>query len=189
MKVRHRIVITGNQCLKTLVLTLVFLLILSSLAFGEVRLKDVVVIKDQREIQLSGLGLVTGLDGTGDTKTTQFTIRMIGNMMRNFGAMNFNSQKGIMIKGSDYLEDITKEDLSQFDAIILYDYFYRTEHDFKERPEEPWEALDEFVKNGGKLFIDTGARGKEGDSNDLPAVFPISASRKGSLGMGRAPHR
>ena len=85
MKVRRGIVITGNQCLKTLVFTLGFLLLLSSLTFGEVRLKDVVVIKDQREIQLRGLGLITGLDGTGDTKTTQFTIRMIGNMMRNFG--------------------------------------------------------------------------------------------------------
>ncbi len=64
--------------------TIVFFMLVSS-ASGEVRLKDIAIIKDQREIQLKGLGLVTGLDGTGDTKTTQFTVRMIGNMMRLWG--------------------------------------------------------------------------------------------------------
>jgi flagellar P-ring protein FlgI len=54
-------------------------------AESEVRLKDVAFIKDQSEIQLKGLGIVTGLNGTGDGKNTQFTIRMIGNMMRNMG--------------------------------------------------------------------------------------------------------
>ena len=53
-------------------------------AEAQVRLKDIALIKDQREIQLKGLGLITGLNGTGDGKNTQFTIRMIGNMMRNF---------------------------------------------------------------------------------------------------------
>ncbi len=65
--------------------TVLAMLMLISSAAAEVRLKDVVLIKDQREIQLKGVGLVTGLNGTGDTKTTQFTIRMIGNMMKKFG--------------------------------------------------------------------------------------------------------
>ena len=52
---------------------------------AQVRLKDICLVKDQREIQLKGLGLVTGLDGTGDGKNTQFTVRMIANMMTNFG--------------------------------------------------------------------------------------------------------
>ncbi|MFC1485804.1 flagellar basal body P-ring protein FlgI [Candidatus Latescibacterota bacterium] len=56
----------------------------AAVAQAQVRLKDIALIKDQREIQLKGLGLITGLDGTGDGKNTQFTIRMIGNMMRNF---------------------------------------------------------------------------------------------------------
>jgi len=85
MKVKHKIYFMIKQCSKTFLFVLIFVLIPGSLAFGEVRIKDVVLIKDQREIQLKGLGLVTGLNGTGDTKTTQFTIRMIGNMMRNFG--------------------------------------------------------------------------------------------------------
>ena len=60
---------------------LLFLLIVSY-ASADVRLKDVAYIKDQSEIQLKGPGLVMGLNGTGDGKNTQFTIRMIGNMMR-----------------------------------------------------------------------------------------------------------
>ncbi|MCE5249629.1 flagellar basal body P-ring protein FlgI [bacterium] len=52
---------------------------------AQVRLKDVAIIKDQREIQLLGYGLVVGLDGTGDGKNTQFTIRTIGNMLKRMG--------------------------------------------------------------------------------------------------------
>ena len=69
----------------TFILGVVVFFMLVSSASGEVRLKDIAIIKDQRKIQLKGLGLVTGLNGTGDTKTTQFTIRMIGNMMRLWG--------------------------------------------------------------------------------------------------------
>lgn len=51
-------------------------------AQADVRLKDIAFIKDQRMIQIKGVGLMTGLNGTGDGKNTQFTIRMISNMMR-----------------------------------------------------------------------------------------------------------
>jgi len=58
---------------------------LADAAFAAVRLKDVARVRDQHEIQLHGLGLVVGLGGTGDNRNTQFTIRMIGNMMRKKG--------------------------------------------------------------------------------------------------------
>ena len=53
--------------------------------FAEVRLKDVAFIKDQKATTLTGYGLVTGLNGSGDGKNTQFTVRMVGNMMKNMG--------------------------------------------------------------------------------------------------------
>ena len=56
-----------------------------SVLSAAVRLKDVAIIKDQRETQLIGYGLVVGLDGTGDGKNTQFTIRSVGNMMKRMG--------------------------------------------------------------------------------------------------------
>ena len=55
MKLKHGIFFMFKQCLKTFVFAMVFVLISDYLAFGEVRLKDVVLIKDQREIQLIGL--------------------------------------------------------------------------------------------------------------------------------------
>ncbi|MFC1541626.1 flagellar basal body P-ring protein FlgI [Candidatus Latescibacterota bacterium] len=85
MKAKREITLTVKECYKACLIALAIMMILISSVSGEVRLKDVVIIKDQREIQLKGIGLVTGLNGSGDTKTTQFTIRMIGNMMRNFG--------------------------------------------------------------------------------------------------------
>ena len=65
--------------------TLLLLCVLISPSLAQVRLKDMAVIKDQREVQLIGYGLVVGLNGTGDGKNTQFTIRMIGNMMKRMG--------------------------------------------------------------------------------------------------------
>lgn len=52
---------------------------------AQVRLKDVAFVKDQKEITLTGYGLVTGLNGSGDGKNTQFTVRMVGNLMKNMG--------------------------------------------------------------------------------------------------------
>ena len=51
----------------------------------EVRLKDVARVRDQQAVKLIGEGLVVGLSGTGDGRNTQFTIRMIGNMLKRMG--------------------------------------------------------------------------------------------------------
>ncbi len=59
----------------------------SGMDFSEVhpsvRIKDIVDIEGARGNQLSGIGLVTGLNGTGDNST--MAIQMMRNMMRNFG--------------------------------------------------------------------------------------------------------
>ncbi len=85
MKIKNRTSFTRDQSLKAFVSAMIYLFMLVSSVYGEVRLKDVAFVKDQSEVQLKGLGLITGLDGSGDGKTTQFTIRMIGNMMRRMG--------------------------------------------------------------------------------------------------------
>jgi len=85
VKVKNRTFFTRGQSLKTFISAAICLFMLVSSVYGDVRLKDVAFVKDRREVQLKGLGLVTGLDGSGDGKTTQFTIRMIGNMMKRMG--------------------------------------------------------------------------------------------------------
>ena len=75
--------------MKKIILTLTILctgsMIWASSLSAAVRLKDVAQIRDQSEIQLIGMGLVVGLQGTGDGKNTQFTVRGIANMMKRMG--------------------------------------------------------------------------------------------------------
>ncbi|MDI3279765.1 MAG: flagellar basal body P-ring protein FlgI [Bacillota bacterium] len=50
-----------------------------------VRIKDIARILGDRPNQLTGLGLVTGLEGTGDSSTSLANVQMVANMLRNFG--------------------------------------------------------------------------------------------------------
>ncbi len=49
------------------------------------RIKDIAELKGVRENQLVGYGLVIGLNDTGDTDTTGFTMGTIANMLENMG--------------------------------------------------------------------------------------------------------
>ena len=48
-----------------------------------VRIKDITEVEGARGNQLTGVGLVTGLNGTGDN--SPMAVQMMRNMMRNFG--------------------------------------------------------------------------------------------------------
>ena len=60
------------------------ILFLSSSVHGA-RLKDIATFKGIRMNQLIGYGLVVGLNGTGDSSNTEFTIRSIVNMLERMG--------------------------------------------------------------------------------------------------------
>lgn len=49
------------------------------------RIKDITRIHGENEFDLMGYGLVIGLDGTGDSKGTQFTVQSLANMMQRLG--------------------------------------------------------------------------------------------------------
>lgn len=82
---------------KFLLLFLIFFTLLNAPAYGAVnlqdmdysrknpavRIKDIADIEGARNNQLTGIGLVTGLNGTGDN--SQMAVQMMRNMMRNFG--------------------------------------------------------------------------------------------------------
>ncbi|MFN8575951.1 MAG: flagellar basal body P-ring protein FlgI [Candidatus Sericytochromatia bacterium] len=55
---------------------------------GSVRVKDIAQIRNARANQLSGMGLVIGLQGTGDSKSTIFTNRAFVNMLERLGLPN-----------------------------------------------------------------------------------------------------
>ncbi|MGI9280214.1 MAG: flagellar basal body P-ring protein FlgI [Endozoicomonas sp.] len=65
--------------------TLLILLLLSSWNVHAERLLDLVDVQGVRSNQLIGYGLVVGLDGTGDSGSTEFTNQSLVNMLREFG--------------------------------------------------------------------------------------------------------
>ena len=70
---------------RTILITLLVLGLVASNASGAVRLKDIAHIDVGGDLQLVGYGLVVGLDGTGDTKSSLFTMQSIANMLTRMG--------------------------------------------------------------------------------------------------------
>lgn len=81
-----------SKTISTLLLALYFLLVpvFDLLAAAEVRIKDISKMSGNREYQVIGYGLVTGLNGTGDK--SNMSIEMIRGMLQNMG-MEVNSSQ------------------------------------------------------------------------------------------------
>ena len=52
---------------------------------NQVRVKDIAKFQTENSLALIGYGLVVGLDGTGDSKSTIFTVQSLTNMMERMG--------------------------------------------------------------------------------------------------------
>lgn len=70
--------------MRALAITLFALFLLYGQASGS-RLKDLTSMEGARDNQLVGYGLVVGLNGTGDSDKTQFTIQSLVNMLERMG--------------------------------------------------------------------------------------------------------
>ena len=64
---------------------IIYLFCFTTLAFGQVRIKDIATVEGARSNQLSGLGLVVGLAGTGDKDQTKFTTQALSNVLGKSG--------------------------------------------------------------------------------------------------------
>lgn len=64
---------------------IIFLLFCFPLVFGQVRIKDIATIEGARSNSLTGLGLVVGLNGTGDKDQTKFTTQALSNVLTKSG--------------------------------------------------------------------------------------------------------
>jgi flagellar P-ring protein FlgI len=89
---------TNNGLLRKIVifLFLVLLVVAAMLPGGAqaMRIKDIATIEGVRENQLVGYGLVVGLNGTGDSAGTQFTVQSLVNMLERLGVtVNRNQVK------------------------------------------------------------------------------------------------
>ncbi|MBC7319930.1 flagellar basal body P-ring protein FlgI [bacterium] len=68
---------------KVLLLLVIFMFFVSSIAYGA-RIKDIVQLQGIDRIHLVGMGLVVGLQGTGD-RNISLAQQMLANMSKNFG--------------------------------------------------------------------------------------------------------
>lgn len=104
-------------------------------------------------------------------------------IFRNFANLNLNSQKIIPVRLGQFIDDVPYESLKDMDAVILYAYDYR-DHG------KVWGRLEKYVKEGGKVFIETGSDVKQTDSvnlpskypRELPTIFPLKATKQEKIG-------
>jgi flagellar P-ring protein precursor FlgI len=71
--------------MKKLTISCLILMLTASVFGTTVRIKDIAKFQSENTIPLIGYGLVVGLDGTGDSRSTQFTIQSLVNMMERMG--------------------------------------------------------------------------------------------------------
>lgn len=95
--------------------------------------------------------------------------------LRVIATYDFNSRKLIPVYGGKYIDEFNLKELSNFDAVFLSNY------DYKSRS-KPFDKLEKYVKEGGKIFIDTGSDVKDSNLSDLPEIFPMKSSKRTGLG-------
>lgn len=96
-------------------------------------------------------------------------------ILRVLASQNINSRRLIPVYGGEYIDEVSADRLRAFDAVFLHQYKYHSKG-------KAFGNLSKYVKEGGKLFIDTGGDVKEASSRDLPDVFPIEASTREGMG-------
>jgi len=102
--------------------------------------------------------------------------------LKDLAMLNLNTSYLIPVKLSTSISGIPSDRLSLVDALVIYDFgkgglFYSYGFD---------KILD-FVKNGGKVWVETGGNSTERESPNLPAIFPIVSNQYGSLGKDWQP--
>lgn len=74
-----------TACYRKFVVTVLVSLLALPAAVDAARIKDIARLEGVRSNQLVGYGLVVGLNGSGDSKSTQFTVQSLVSMMERLG--------------------------------------------------------------------------------------------------------
>ncbi|MDP2649508.1 MAG: hypothetical protein Q8P10_01550 [bacterium] len=93
------------------------------------------------------------------------------NFIRTLSYSEFTSKRLIPIYLGDNVSAIDIDNLKYFDSVFLYGY---------KKPifgSNIWNILNDYVKNGGKLIIETGQKVSETESANLPEVFPVKRTQ------------
>jgi len=91
------------------------------------------------------------------------------NFIRSIAMTNLNSQNLIPVKGPKKLGAVSKNDLERFSTLVLYDYSASV---------SDFEKLEDFVRKGDRVFVETGS-GVSGLLNKkLPEIFPVEVLKQ-----------
>lgn len=96
-------------------------------------------------------------------------------VLRVLASQNINSRKLIPVWGGEYIEEFSLAELKGFDAVILNQYKYHNR-------DKAFNILGRYVKDGGKVFIDSGGEVMDATGVDLPELFPFESSERKAAG-------
>jgi flagellar P-ring protein FlgI len=102
-------------------LLLAMWMLCSNVSFGAIRIKDIAHVHGIRGQQIIGYGLVVGLNGTGDTQRSTFTLQSVASMLKRFGInvsqndLRLRNVAAVMVTSS--VPGFTKEG-SEVDVIV-----------------------------------------------------------------------
>lgn len=87
--------------------------------------------------------------------------------LANIGGLSFD--EAILVDGEDSLDSHSLYELKKFDTIILDGYTYKNRN-------KAWRILEEYVKSGGSLYINTGWQFSSADweLEETPEFFPFT---------------
>jgi len=85
-----------------------------------------------------------------------------------YGLVSYN--KALLVKGKEHLDDYSLEELRDFEMLYLYGYKYKNRR-------KGWRLLEQYVKGGGRLFIDTGWQFNSADweAGETADFFPTTS--------------
>jgi hypothetical protein len=99
--------------------------------------------------------------------------------LRNLGMLNLNSNYLVPIRAGHFIEDLSADELARFDGLVIYDYHKKAS---SRAYQEAWGRLDQFIQEGGFVWVETGAECPEKWGEEIPNPFPVYQLEKGSLG-------
>jgi len=141
--------------------------------------------RDYRVVAVSGDNRVYGFTYKHSTPiasaTNTPTLLIVGKegvayeeVFRTIAHLGYGSHYIIPVRGRAYIDDYTLEELSGFDAIVLYKYQYHNQA-------KAWSLLDKYVKGGGGLLIET-TNSPDESASLIPSPSPVEATKKTDFG-------
>ncbi len=87
--------------------------------------------------------------------------------LANLGMVDYRD--ALLVEGREKVDDYSPAELRNFSSLFLYGYSFNNRS-------KGWQMLADYVKTGGKLFVETGWQYVDSDwqMKDVPDVLPIS---------------